>query len=97
MSSPTLLTELGHALSSQPPGWPLRTGEEIRQELLRLHARWKKQTFRSESHRRYKEQHPLVWLDESEDDDDVFMPRIKSKRATSSHGDDALSSEEDGN
>ena len=35
ISSDTLLNELGHALTRS--GWPPRTFEEIRKELLRLH------------------------------------------------------------
>ena len=40
ISSDTLLNELAHALSRC--GWPSRTFEEIRKELLRLHGRYLK-------------------------------------------------------
>jgi hypothetical protein len=48
LSRVTHITEVGKALSRQigghpPQRMPGRTPEEIRQELLRLHSRWKKQ------------------------------------------------------
>ena len=36
----TIMNELAHQLCRS--GWPERTYEEVRQELLRLHERWKK-------------------------------------------------------
>ena len=42
VSSDTLLNEVRHALKRH--GWPSRTPEEIRQELLRLHGRWNRVT-----------------------------------------------------
>ena len=43
LSSDTLLTEVGRGVCRK--GWPWRTPDELRQELIRMHARWKKQTF----------------------------------------------------
>ena len=37
--SDTIMNELAHQLRRS--GWPERTYEEVRKELLRLHARWK--------------------------------------------------------
>src|SRR5664279_2282936 len=63
LSSDTLLTELGAALRRH--GWPSRTPEEIRQELLKLHGRWKKQKYKSESLRSCAANNPFLWMDES--------------------------------
>ena len=94
LSSDTLLTELGAALRRH--GWPSRTPEEIRQELLRLHGRWKKEKHRSESSWTNAADNPFLWMDESDDDDDIFMPSSTGKRAASSKGKTAASTEEDG-
>lgn len=47
VSSYTLLAEVGHTLCRL--GWPARTPEEIRQELLRLKSRWMKQVHYSDA------------------------------------------------
>ena len=36
--------------------------------------------------------HPWSWVDESEDEDDIFMPTITAKRAATSKGKGAASS-----
>ena len=93
LSSDTLLNEVRHTLRRH--GWPSRTPEEIRQELLSLHGRWKRQSFKSEASRRFATNHPYLWVDESEDDDDNFMPSAassKGKSAASSKGKSAASS-----
>ena len=101
ISYPPHLLELAAALSRQ--GWPSRTWEEVREELLRLHARWKKKvpTFKTEKAMRWAESNPYDWVEESEDEDDIFMPpsskgkgaaSSKSKGAASSKGKGAASS-----
>ena len=77
-------------------GWPSRTPEEIRQELLRLHGRWKKQNFKSESSRSIATKNPFMWLNKNDDDNDDFVPSITGKRAASSKGNSAASTDEDG-
>ena len=79
--------------------WPERTYEEVRQELLRLHERWKKVVEpKSETFRRTAEKHPFLWTEESEDDDDIFMPPLpgsassKGKSSTSTKGKSSASS-----
>ena len=57
--SDTIMNELAHQLCRS--GWPERTYEEVRQELLRLHERWKKVVVpKSESFRRLSENNPLL-------------------------------------
>ena len=82
VSSDTLLTELGKALRRH--GWPSRTPEEIREELLQLHSRWMKVKCESEASWRIAASNPYLWMDESEDEDDIFMPSSKGNRAASS-------------
>ena len=89
--SDTIMNELAHQLRRS--GWPERTYEEVRQELLRLHERWKKVVEpKSETFRRTAEKHPFLWTEESEDDDDIFMPPLpgsassKGKSSASSKG-----------
>ena len=93
LSSNTLLNEVRHALKRH--GWP-SSPEEIRQELLKLHGRWKRQSFKSEASRRVATNNPYLWVDNSEDDDDNFMPSgaasSKGKSAPSSKGKSAPSS-----
>ena len=93
ISYPPHLLELAAALYRQ--GWPSRTWEEVREELLRLHARWKKKvpTFKTEKAMRWAESNPYSWVEESEDEDDIFMPpSSKGKGATSSKSKGAASS-----
>ena len=93
ISYPPHLLELAAALSRQ--GWPSRTWEEVREELLRLHARWKKKvpTFKTEKAMRWVESNPYSWVEESEDEDDIFMPlSSKGKGAAPSKGKGAASS-----
>ena len=101
ISYPPHLLELAAALYRQ--GWPSRTCKEVRKELLRLHARWKKKvpTFKTEKAMRWAESHPFEWVEESEDEDDIFMPpsskgkgaaSSKTKGAASSKGKGAASS-----
>ena len=79
ISSDTLLNEVAHALARK--GWPARTYEEIRKELLRLNERWKKKGQHIRGGGGVK--HPFLWIDDSEDEDDIFMPSSKDKREAS--------------
>ena len=95
--SDTIMNELAQELHRS--GWPERTYEEVRIELLRLHARWKKVVEpESETFRRTAEKHPFLWTEESEDEDDIFMPplpgsaSLKGKSSASSKGKSSSSS-----
>ena len=95
--SDTIMNELAHELRMS--GRPERTYEEVRIELLRLHARWKKVVEpKSGTFRRTAEKHPFLWTEESEDEDDIFMPPLpgsassKSKSFASSKGKSTASS-----
>jgi hypothetical protein len=90
ISSDTLLNELAHALSRS--GWPSRTFEEIRKELLRLHGRWKKQQHKSEAFLKAAKEDTYLWTQESEDEDDIFMPSTKAKSTASSKSKSSASS-----
>src|SRR3989337_2002758 len=90
LSSDTLLNELAHALSRC--GWPSRTFEEIRKELLRLHGRWKKQQHKGESYLKFAAENTFLWTADSEDEDDIFMPSTKAKSTASSKGKSSASS-----
>ena len=106
ISSDSLLAEL--AVSFRRRGWPSRTPQEIRQELLRMRAKYDKKVvlgkFMNEGERLYFSKHPSTWVTESEDEDDIFMPigalsakiksaaSSKSKGAASSKGKSAASS-----
>ena len=73
ISSDTIMNELAHQLRRS--GWPERTYEEVRKELFRLHERWEKVVVpKSESFRRIAANNPCLWTEESEDEDDIFMP-----------------------
>ena len=98
--SDTIMNELAHELRRS--GWPERTYEEVRIELLRLHARWKKVVEpKSETFRRTAEMHPFLWTEESEDEDDIFMPPLsgaassQGKSSASSKGKSSASMEDD--
>ena len=81
--SDTIVNELAHQL--RRAGWPERTYAEVRKELLRLNERWKKVVEpKSETFRRTLEKHPFLWTEESEDEDDIFMPLLPG--STSSKG-----------
>jgi hypothetical protein len=82
LSSDTLLNELAHALSRC--GWPARTFEEIRKELLRLQGRWKKQQHKGEAFLNGAPEHTYLWTQDSEDEDEIFMQSTKAKCAASS-------------
>jgi hypothetical protein len=83
--SDTIMNELAHQLRRS--GWPERTYEEVRKELLRLHERWKKVVVpKSETFRRIAANNPSLWTEESEDEDDLFMPSTKGKSTASSKG-----------
>ena len=59
------MNELAHELRKS--GWPKRTYEEVRKELLRLHERWKKVVeLKSETFRRTAAKNPYLWTDDSE-------------------------------
>ena len=79
ISSDTLLNEVAHALARK--GWPARTYEEIWKELLRLNERWRKKG--QHIHGGGGVKHPFLWIDDSEDEDDIFMPSSEDKRAAS--------------
>ena len=93
LSSDTLLTEVGRGVCRK--GWSWRTPDELWQELIRMHARWKKQKFRNEDERASAARCPFTWIEESEDEDDLFMPSSKPKSVASSKGKSAASSEDD--
>ena len=63
-----------------------------------MHERWKKvsQRSRDEKFINWLENHPWSWVEESEDDDDIFMPSITAKRAASSKGKSGPSTEAGG-
>lgn len=85
ISSDTLLTELSHQLYKC--NFPLRTSTEIWQELLRLYERWKKHSEgKSESYLQWARKHPLLWVEEEESDEDIFMPSKTGKSSSSSKG-----------
>ena len=95
--SDTIMNELAHQLRRS--GWPERTYEKVRKELLRLRARWKNVVEpKSETFRRIAENHPFLWTEESEDEDDIFMPPLpgsassKGKSSASSKGKSTASS-----
>ena len=90
ISSDTLVNELGHALTRS--GWPPRTVEEIRKELLRLHGRWKKQLHKSPEFLKKAVDNPDLWIADSEDEDDIFMPSTRGKSTASSKGKRSASS-----
>ena len=93
LSSDTLLTEVGREVCRK--GWPWRTPDELRQELIRMHARWKKQKFRNEDEQAFAARCPFTWIEESEDEDDLFMPSSNPKSVASSKSKSAASSEDD--
>ncbi len=89
--SDTIMYELAHQLRRS--GWPEGTYEEVSKKLLRLDARWKKVVeTKSETYRRTAENHPFLWTEESDDEDDIFMPPLpgsassKGKSSSSSKG-----------
>ena len=59
------------------------TWSEIQKELVRLHARWqkKKLTYMRETGSEDPMRYHVLWVDESEDADDIFMPSEASKKA----------------
>jgi len=77
IGSDVFLNELGEALCTK--GWPSRKSEEIRQELLRINARWTKLKFGCEASRERFIDQPSLWIEESEDEDDIFMPPFEKK------------------
>ena len=91
------MNELAHQLRRS--GWPERTYEEVRKELLRIHERWKKVVVpKSETFRRISANNPSLWIEESEDEDDIFMAPLpgsassKGKSSASSNGKSSTSS-----
>ena len=81
--SDTIMNELAHQLRRS--GWPERTYEEVRKELLRLHDRWKKVVVpKSETFRRIAANNPCLWTEESEDEDDIFMPPLPGSASSKS-------------
>ena len=55
ISTDTLLNELDHALSRC--GWPSRTIEVIREEILSMQGRWMKQQLKSETYLEFEAKH----------------------------------------
>ena len=101
VTHPPHLRELSAKLSRR--GWPVRTWSEIQKELVRLHARWqkKKLTYTRETGSEDPMRYPVAWVEESEDEDDLFMPSEASKKAeaaaaASSKGKGAASSKDKG-
>ena len=100
VSHPPHLRELSAKLVRH--GWPCRNWKEIEKELLRLHAWWqkKKVTYRSEADMLDALCKPISWVEESEDEDDIFMPTEASKKAAAaaaaSKGKGAASSKDKG-
>ena len=100
VSHPPYLRELSAKLVRH--GWPRRDSKEIEKELVRLYARWqkKKLTYRSEADMLDTFRKPILWVEESEDEDDIFMPTEASKKAaaaaTASKGKGAASSKDKG-
>ena len=95
--SDTIMNKLTHELRRS--GWPKRTYEEVHKELFRLHERWKKVVVpKSETFRRIAANNPSLWTEESEDEDDIFMPLLpgsassKGKSSASSKGKSSSSS-----
>ena len=95
--SDTIMNELAHEFRRSR--WPERTYEEVCKELLRLHERWKKVVeLKSETFRRTATKNPFLWTEESEDNDDIFMPPLsgsttsKGKSSASSKGKSSASS-----
>lgn len=80
ISSDTLLGHLGTALQKRK--WPLRTPQELRQELERLRVRWEEFS-RKGLARPIHNLSPSLWMDFSdyEDNDFVSPPPRVSKRA----------------
>ena len=81
VSHPPYLRELSAKLVRH--GWPRRDSKEIEKELVRLYARWqkKKLAYRSGADMLDALRTPMLWVEESEDEDDIFMPTEASKRA----------------
>ena len=88
ISTDTLLNELARALSRC--GWPSRTIEVIREEILSMQGRWMKQQLKSETYLEFAAKHIFLWTDDSEDEEDIFMPPLPS--SASSKGKSSASS-----
>jgi hypothetical protein len=52
---------------------------------IRLKEKWKKQTWKDDEEKQRLLDYPWTWVDESKDDDDIFMPRSKGKSIASSN------------
>jgi hypothetical protein len=97
ISSDALLRKVGREFEKYSYGWPLkkmpaRSPREIRCELIRLNEKWKSLTWKNERDRERDYNFPWLWTVESEDDDDIFEPSSKAKKAASSKGKSAKSS-----
>ena len=97
ISSDALLTKVGKEFQLYSYGDPLRkmparSPGEIRYELIRLNSKWKKLIWKDEEEKTYLLENAHLWAEESEDDDDIFMPSSKGKRAASSKGKSAAPS-----
>jgi hypothetical protein len=57
-----------------------------------LHGRWKKQQHKGEAFLKAAAEHTYLWTQDSEDEDDNFMPSTKAKTPASSKGKSASSS-----
>ena len=72
VSNHDALVILGKSLHRR--GWKLKTPNQVRAELLRIKARWDKLTFKSEARMMERANAPWSWIEDSEDEDDIFMP-----------------------
>jgi hypothetical protein len=73
-----LLVEVGK-LFSKHAGMPGRTPVELRQELLRLQARFEKKKPKDEKEQEEFLRYPYTWASSTEDDEEVFTPRSLAK------------------
>lgn len=86
ISSDALLRKVGREFETWSFGiglgkMPARSPREIRCELIRLNEKWKKLTWKDEEEKQGLLKYPVRWAAESEDDDDIFEPSSKAKRA----------------
>jgi hypothetical protein len=54
-------------------------------ELISLNEKWKKLTWKDDEEKQRLLDYPWTWVDESKDEDDIFMPRSKGKSIASSN------------
>jgi hypothetical protein len=91
ISSDALLRKVGRKFETWSYGYPVkkmpaRSPREIRCELIRLNEKWQKLTWKDDEEKQRLFNCPTRSSDESEEDDDIFMPSSKAKRVASSKG-----------